>query len=234
MLAQAQTDEEKKSIEEKMTSDPELAGYLRALGATDKEDLVSEERSRRQQARQSRVAADIEAMDVDQSQVWWGSQLVRRVAVVIWKSPVFFFWTWFGAEIRPQSQSEFPLNFPKIAWKISQSKIWILKILKKKKIVSLLRYFFYVKLSCILFLQLIELAFIYCYNYLNTLNILPIWIIYWNEKFPKILVLSLICPIPSPKVMKKTLVSVLNEFRDLYFTTCCDSLFLQGLKVSQI
>ena len=69
MLAQAQTDEEKKSIEEKMTSDPELAGYLRALGATDKEDLVSEERSRRQQARQSRVAADIEAMDVDQSQV---------------------------------------------------------------------------------------------------------------------------------------------------------------------
>nr|XP_022344638.1 U5 small nuclear ribonucleoprotein 200 kDa helicase-like [Crassostrea virginica] len=68
MLAQAQTDEEKKSIEEKMTSDPELAGYLRALGATDKEDLVSEERSRRQQARQSRVAADIEAMDVDQSQ----------------------------------------------------------------------------------------------------------------------------------------------------------------------
>ena len=85
MLAQAQTDEEKKNIEEKMTSDPELAGYLRALGATDKEDLVSEERSRRQQARQSRVAADIEAMDVDQSQVWWGGQLVRRVVAVIWK-----------------------------------------------------------------------------------------------------------------------------------------------------
>ena len=34
--------------------------------------------------------------------------------------------------------------------------------------------FFYVMLSCILFLQLTELAFIYCYNYLNTLNTLPI------------------------------------------------------------
>lgn len=68
MLAQAQTDEEKKSIEEKMSADTELSGYLKALGATDKEDLVSEERARRQQARQSRVAADIEAMDVDQSQ----------------------------------------------------------------------------------------------------------------------------------------------------------------------
>lgn len=69
MLAQAQTDDEKKSIEEKMSADTELSGYLKALGATDKEDLVSEERARRQQARQSRVAADIEAMDVDQSQV---------------------------------------------------------------------------------------------------------------------------------------------------------------------
>ncbi|XP_034330899.2 U5 small nuclear ribonucleoprotein 200 kDa helicase [Magallana gigas] len=68
MLAQAQTDEEKKGIEEKMSADTELSGYLKALGATDKEDLVSEERARRQQARQSRVAADIEAMDVDQSQ----------------------------------------------------------------------------------------------------------------------------------------------------------------------
>ncbi|XP_061184302.1 U5 small nuclear ribonucleoprotein 200 kDa helicase-like isoform X1 [Saccostrea echinata] len=68
LLAQAQTDEEKRSIEEKMSSDTELSGYLRALGATDKEDLVSEERARRQQARQTRVAADIEAMDVDQSQ----------------------------------------------------------------------------------------------------------------------------------------------------------------------
>ena len=52
-----------------MASDPELAKYLHALGATDKEDIVSEERARRQQARQSRVAADIEAMDTDEQKV---------------------------------------------------------------------------------------------------------------------------------------------------------------------
>jgi hypothetical protein len=55
--------------EVKMSSDPELAKYLHALGATDKEDIVSEERARRQQARQSRVAADIEAMDTDEQKV---------------------------------------------------------------------------------------------------------------------------------------------------------------------
>jgi pre-mRNA-splicing helicase BRR2 len=82
MLAQAQTNEEKKSIEEKMTSDTELSGYLRALGATDKEDLVTEERTRRQQVRQSRVAADIEAMDVDQSQVCEGGLQVTRFVEV--------------------------------------------------------------------------------------------------------------------------------------------------------
>ena len=66
LLASAQTQAEKKKIEVKMSSDPELAKYLHALGATDKEDIVSEERARRQQARQSRVAADIEAMDTDE------------------------------------------------------------------------------------------------------------------------------------------------------------------------
>lgn len=69
MLASAQTQAEKKKIEVKMSSDPELAKYLHALGATDKEDIVSEERARRQQARQSRVAADIEAMDTDEQKV---------------------------------------------------------------------------------------------------------------------------------------------------------------------
>ena len=34
-----------------------------------------------------------------------------------------FFGIWSEAEIRPQSKSKFPLNFPKFAWKISQSKI---------------------------------------------------------------------------------------------------------------
>ena len=69
LLASAQTQAEKKKIEVKMSSDPELAKYLHALGATDKEDIVSEERARRQQARQSRVAADIEAMDTDEQKV---------------------------------------------------------------------------------------------------------------------------------------------------------------------
>ncbi|XP_063432226.1 U5 small nuclear ribonucleoprotein 200 kDa helicase-like [Mytilus trossulus] len=66
LLASAQTEAEKKKIEEKMSNDPELAKFLHALGATDKEDIVSEERARRQQARQSRVAADIQAMDTDE------------------------------------------------------------------------------------------------------------------------------------------------------------------------
>lgn len=69
MLAQAQTQTEKEEIEKKMSGDPELAAFLNALNATDKEDIVSEERDRRQQARRSRVAADIEAMDVDEQKV---------------------------------------------------------------------------------------------------------------------------------------------------------------------
>ncbi|KAK3589739.1 hypothetical protein CHS0354_021060 [Potamilus streckersoni] len=65
LLAQAQNETEKNQIVEKMEGDPELKPILNALQVTDKEDIVSEERSRRQQARQNRMAADIEAMDVD-------------------------------------------------------------------------------------------------------------------------------------------------------------------------
>ena len=72
MLAQSQTDEERQGIEEKMSSDSELSQYLQALASTDKEDIVSGEVARKQQARQSRVAADLEAMDVDQKQVGIG------------------------------------------------------------------------------------------------------------------------------------------------------------------
>ena len=72
----------------------------------------------------------------------------------------------FGAEIRPQSQSEFLLNFPQNCLK----NFPIQNFLKKNFKI----FFFYVMFSCILFLQLTELAFIYCYNYLNTLNTLPI------------------------------------------------------------
>lgn len=69
LLAQAQTTSEKKKIEQKMSSDAELAYILKSLQSTDQDDIVSEERARRQQARQSRVAADIEAMDVDDEDV---------------------------------------------------------------------------------------------------------------------------------------------------------------------
>lgn len=69
-MAQAQTASEKKKIELKMTSDPELSFILKLLQATDQDDIVTEERARRHQARQSRVAADIEAMDVDDEDVW--------------------------------------------------------------------------------------------------------------------------------------------------------------------
>ena len=69
MLAQAQNEDEKNEIEKKMESEPELTKILHALQATDKEDIVTEERARRQQDRRSRVAADIAAMDTDDNQV---------------------------------------------------------------------------------------------------------------------------------------------------------------------
>lgn len=68
LLAQAQNEDEKIEIEKKMESDPELKKILHALQATDKEDIVVEERARRQQDRRSRVAADIAAMDTDENQ----------------------------------------------------------------------------------------------------------------------------------------------------------------------
>ena len=69
MLAQAQTSSEKKKIEQQMSADTELSVILKMLQATDQDDIVSEERARRQQARQTRVAADIEAMDVEEEEV---------------------------------------------------------------------------------------------------------------------------------------------------------------------
>ncbi|XP_055955275.1 U5 small nuclear ribonucleoprotein 200 kDa helicase [Patella vulgata] len=65
LLASAQTKSERNKIEEKMMSDAELRLILATLQETERDDIVSEERARRQQARQTRVAADIEAMDVD-------------------------------------------------------------------------------------------------------------------------------------------------------------------------
>ncbi|WAR22369.1 U520-like protein [Mya arenaria] len=68
LLAQAQNETEKGEIEGKMESESDLKTILHALQATEKEDIVTEERSRRDQARKSRVAADIEAMDTDDAQ----------------------------------------------------------------------------------------------------------------------------------------------------------------------
>jgi len=65
LLAQAQSESEKQKISETMESDSELLKILRALQETDKDDLVREERARRQAVRKSRVDADLEAMDVD-------------------------------------------------------------------------------------------------------------------------------------------------------------------------
>lgn len=65
LLASAQTASERSKIEEQMQSDTELAKILHALQETEHDDVVTEERVRRQQARQSRVAADLESMDVD-------------------------------------------------------------------------------------------------------------------------------------------------------------------------
>ena len=46
---QAQTSGEKKKIEQTMSADNELSGYLRALQDTDEGDIVGEERARRKE-----------------------------------------------------------------------------------------------------------------------------------------------------------------------------------------
>ena len=48
---QAQSESDKDKIEEKMLADPQLARYLSALQETDKEDIVQEERERREASR---------------------------------------------------------------------------------------------------------------------------------------------------------------------------------------
>lgn len=65
LLASAQTATERGKIEEQMQGDAELSRILHSLQEDDQDDLVTEERTRRQHARQSRVAADLETMDVD-------------------------------------------------------------------------------------------------------------------------------------------------------------------------
>ena len=67
---------------EKMQSDPELAAILRALQETNKEDIVQEERQRRQQARQSRLEGDLTAMEVDQAGVRCCHFLVAHSCII--------------------------------------------------------------------------------------------------------------------------------------------------------
>lgn len=64
LLQQAQTDVEKQKIMKQMESDGELLKILRKLQETDKEDIVTEERQRRQAARKSRVETDLDATDI--------------------------------------------------------------------------------------------------------------------------------------------------------------------------
>ena len=53
-----------------MEADAELVKILRQLQETDKEDIVHEERERRQAARKSRVEMDLDVMDTDDAGVW--------------------------------------------------------------------------------------------------------------------------------------------------------------------
>lgn len=62
-----------------MSSDGELAVYLRALEETDKEDLVTEERERRRAKRESRVEADLDGMDIDDDETTGVCQLAMHL-----------------------------------------------------------------------------------------------------------------------------------------------------------
>lgn len=69
MLNQAQSDLDRQKIIRQMESDGELLKILRKLQETDKEDIVSEERQRRQTARKARVETDLDTRDIDDAGV---------------------------------------------------------------------------------------------------------------------------------------------------------------------
>uniref|UniRef100_A0A3P9NV17 U5 small nuclear ribonucleoprotein 200 kDa helicase n=1 Tax=Poecilia reticulata TaxID=8081 RepID=A0A3P9NV17_POERE len=75
MLASAQSEAEKERIIGKMESDQELSKILYQLQETEKEDIIREERSRRERVRKSRVD-DLEAMDVDHGESVMPRQLL--------------------------------------------------------------------------------------------------------------------------------------------------------------
>lgn len=67
LLARAQSPAEREGIETKMKSDPELVDILRALSALNEEDLVQEEKSRKQAARTARIEAGVSNEDANQA-----------------------------------------------------------------------------------------------------------------------------------------------------------------------
>jgi len=75
LLAQAQSDTDRQKIVKQMESDAELVKVLRQLQETDKEDIVHEERERRQAARKSRVEMDLDTMDTDDAGVRTASNI---------------------------------------------------------------------------------------------------------------------------------------------------------------
>ncbi|XP_038143230.1 U5 small nuclear ribonucleoprotein 200 kDa helicase-like [Cyprinodon tularosa] len=75
MLASAQSEAEKERIIGKMESDQELSKILYQLQETEKEDIIREERSRRERVRKSRVD-DLEAMDIDHGESLMPRQLL--------------------------------------------------------------------------------------------------------------------------------------------------------------
>ena len=70
LLAKAQSDSDRAKIVKTMESDPELKKILKSLLETEKDDVIREERLRKQAVRRSKVNADIEmAMEVDEAGV---------------------------------------------------------------------------------------------------------------------------------------------------------------------
>ncbi|KAH8028503.1 hypothetical protein HPB51_017598 [Rhipicephalus microplus] len=69
LLASSQSATERSKLRDKMQADPELERILRQLENTEKDDMVQEERERRAQARQARVNAELEPMDMDEDSV---------------------------------------------------------------------------------------------------------------------------------------------------------------------
>ena len=70
LLASSQSENEKQEIENKMKNDPQLNKILQQLQETERGNIVQEEREKRDKARKSRIAADLENMEIDVNESW--------------------------------------------------------------------------------------------------------------------------------------------------------------------